>query len=55
MTDAADSFSLGGCTDDANPVVWWLAVERDALPGRPFTLRTEKAPELATRVELTDR
>ena len=55
LTDAADSFNLGGCTDDANPVVWWIAVERDALPDGTFTLRTEKAPEVTTVVDVSDR
>jgi hypothetical protein len=54
ITDAADTFTLGRCSDDANPVVWWLAVERDALPDGTFTLRTEKAPDLATTVERPD-
>jgi hypothetical protein len=54
LTDAADSFHLGGCTDDANPVVWWLALERDALPPGTFTLRTEKAPDVTTTVDAED-
>jgi hypothetical protein len=54
LTDASDSFNLGGCTDDANPVVWWLAVERHVLPDGTFTLRTEKSPELTTTVDAGD-
>ncbi|MEO6578767.1 MAG: hypothetical protein ABIO99_07720 [Candidatus Limnocylindria bacterium] len=53
ITDRDDLFSLGGsCSADANPVVFWLAVERSRLPEGPFQLHTDEAPNLRTAVDL---
>lgn len=53
LTDREDLFSLGGtCTADANPVVYWIAVERSMLPDGPFVLRTDQAPDVETAVDL---
>ncbi|MEO6578306.1 MAG: hypothetical protein ABIO99_05340 [Candidatus Limnocylindria bacterium] len=55
ITDREDLFSLGGsCSADANPVVFWLAVERSRLPGVPFELATDEAPDVPTDVDLGD-
>ena len=52
LSDISDLLFAGDCTADANPVVYWLAVERDFLPDGPFTLRTDKAPAVETAVDL---
>ena len=54
LTDIGDLLYLGACSADANPVVYWLAVRRDILPEGAFTLRTEKAPDISTVVDLGD-
>jgi hypothetical protein len=53
ITDRDELFSpFGtGCTADANPVVYWLAVRRDFLPPS-FSLSTDEAPDVAIQVEL---
>jgi hypothetical protein len=50
LTDVHDLLFVGGCSADANPVVFWLAVERAYLPADGFTLRSEKAPDVTTVV-----
>lgn len=55
ITDREDLISFGGsCSADANPVVFWLAVERSRLPGVPFELATDEAPDVPTDVDLGD-
>jgi hypothetical protein len=54
FTDVGDLFYLGACSSDANPVAYWLAVERDRLPESPFTLRSEDAPDVASEIDLRD-
>lgn len=50
FTDVSDLLFVGGCTADANPVVYWVAVQRSVLPEAPFTLRTNKAPDVSVEV-----
>jgi hypothetical protein len=50
ITDVSDLLFVGGCTADANPVVYWVAVQRSVLPEGPFTLRTNKAPDVSVEV-----
>ena len=52
FTDIADLFYVGSCTADANPVVYWIAVERDLLPAGRVTITTNKAPAVQTLVDL---
>ena len=55
ITDREDLFSLGSsCTSDANPVIYWLAVERALLPDGAFSLRTDEAPDVTIDVDLGD-
>jgi hypothetical protein len=53
ITDREDLFSPFGssCTADANPVMFWLAVELDGLPDS-FVLSTDEAPGVTTPVDL---
>ncbi len=55
LTDVSDLLFAGGCTADANPVVYLVAVERSVLPQGPFTLRTNKAPDLSVEVNPEER
>jgi hypothetical protein len=52
FTDIGDLLFFGGCTADANPAVYWLAVERASLPAGEFVLATDKAPDVETTVDL---
>lgn len=56
ITDREDLFGLfaDACSADANPVVYWLAVERSVMPDGPFELRTDEAPSVITDVDLND-
>lgn len=53
ITDREDLLSLeGSCSADAKPVVFWLAVDRSRLPGGPFEMATDEAPDVRTDVDL---
>ncbi len=56
ITDHDDLVTLEAaeCTADANPVVFWLAVQRSRLPEEPFELLTDEAPGVRIPVDLGD-